>query len=877
MMTAPEIRKTFLEFFRSKQHEIVSSAPMVVKNDPTLMFINSGMAPFKDIFLGNSPVKHPRVADTQKCLRVSGKHNDLEEVGVDTYHHTMFEMLGNWSFGDYFKKEAIAWSWELLTEVYKIDKDRLYVTVFEGSADDQLSFDQEAFDHWKKLIPEERILRGNKKDNFWEMGDMGPCGPCSEIHVDCRTEEERKKISGASLVNNDHPQVIEIWNNVFMEFNRKADGSLEKLPAQHVDTGMGFERLVRVLQEKNSNYDTDIFMPLIGRIEELSGKKYDSTHEQGEQEKINIAMRVIADHIRAISFSIADGQLPSNNGAGYVIRRILRRAIRYGYQTLGMREPFFYRIVETLAAQMGDAFPELKTQRALVEKVIREEEIAFYRTLENGIKRIENVCEQLLAAKGTIIDGTTVFELYDTFGFPVDLTSLIARGYGLSIDEKGFQSELEKQKDRSRAATTVETDDWTIIAEHDQAEFIGYDQLESSLRVLRYRKVKAKGKEMVQLVFDATPFYPEGGGQVGDTGYIEAKGERIQILDTRKENNLIVHFAEKLPADPTTAFTAFVDRTKRKDTACNHSATHLLHEALRSVLGTHVEQKGSLVNAEYLRFDFSHFSKMNDEEVRRVEQMVNEKIRENILLDEKRNTPIEEAKQMGAMALFGEKYGDKVRVIRFGSSVELCGGTHVRSTGEIGFFKIIAESAVAAGIRRIEAITGAKADEHFRRQEELLHHISALLKNPKDITRAISDLMNQNAELNKQLEILAKEKVTQLKTELLKEVRQINGVNFLAKKVDLDVAHVKDLAYQLKDQLDSFFIMLANEGGGKANISVMISDELVNSKKLHAGNIVRELAREINGGGGGQAFFATAGGSNAGGIEAALKKAEHFL
>lgn len=876
-MTAQEIRKTFLEFFQSKQHQIVPSAPMVVKNDPTLMFINSGMAPFKDIFLGNSPIKHPRVADTQKCLRVSGKHNDLEEVGVDTYHHTMFEMLGNWSFGDYFKKEAIAWSWELLTEVYKIDKDRLYVTVFEGSKEDKLDFDQQAYDFWKQFIAEDRILKGNKKDNFWEMGDMGPCGPCSEIHVDCRPDDERAKINGATLVNNDHPQVIEIWNNVFMEFERKADGSLEKLPKQHVDTGMGFERLVRVLQKKSSNYDTDIFMPLIVRIEALSGMKYNGADTSDKQERINIAMRVIADHIRAISFSIADGQLPSNNGAGYVIRRILRRAIRYGYQTLNLREPFFHKIVETLAAQMGDAFPEIRAQQELVEKVIREEEVAFYRTLENGIKRIEAVCEDLKSKKQQIIDGTTVFELYDTFGFPDDLTSLIARSHGLSIDAEGFETELQKQKDRSRAATTVETDDWNVLRNNDTEEFIGYDNLETNIQLVKYRKVKAKGKEQFQLVFDHTPFYPEGGGQIGDTGYIEASGEKIAINDTRKENNLIVHFADQLPSDLNAAFVARVDVKRRKDSACNHSATHLLHEALREVLGTHVEQKGSLVSPDYLRFDFSHFSKMTEDELQLVESKVNARIRENLALDERRETPIDEAKAMGAMALFGEKYGDKVRVIKFGSSVELCGGTHVRSTGEIGFFKITSEGAVAAGIRRVEAITGVKADEYFRNQENLLNEIQSVLRNPKDVLKSIQDLMTQNAEMSKQLEQFAKEKAASLRKELVNEVREINGVQFIARKVDLDNANIKDLAFQLKGQFPNLFLVLANESDGKAGLSVMVADELVKSKNLHAGTIVKELAREINGGGGGQPFFATAGGTNVAGIEQALRKAETLI
>ncbi|MFZ5555085.1 MAG: alanine--tRNA ligase [Bacteroidota bacterium] len=876
-MTSREIRKTFLDFFKSKQHTIVPSAPMVIKNDPTLMFTNAGMNQFKDLFLGNAPVKYPRIADTQKCLRVSGKHNDLEEVGVDTYHHTMFEMLGNWSFGDYFKKEAIEWSWELLTEVYKIDKNKLYVTVFEGSKEDHLPFDQEAFDCWKKYIPEERILKGNKKDNFWEMGDTGPCGPCSEIHVDIRTDEERKKQDGKSLVNTGHPQVIEIWNNVFMEFNRKADGSLEKLPAQHVDTGMGFERLCVVLQGKQSNYDTDVFSPLIEKIEKLSGLKYKSHDHHQQAEIINIGMRVVADHIRAISFAIADGQLPSNTGAGYVIRRILRRAVRYGYQSLGLKEPFLHRLVPVLAHQMGEAFPELESQKLLVEKVIREEEVAFYRTLENGLKKIDDVCIALNAKKEKTVSGNVVFELYDTYGFPPDLTSLIARGYGLEIDEKGYNSELEKQKDRSRQATSVETGDWVELHKDEKEEFVGYDFLETHVKINRYRKVKAKGKEMYQVVFNLTPFYPEGGGQVGDTGYIESNGERISVIDTKKENNLIIHFTEKLPKNLQSDFHAVVDAGKRKLTTAHHSATHLLHEALRTVLGTHVEQKGSLVNAEHLRFDFSHFSKMTEEEISKVEAIVNEKIRENILLDERRSVPLQEGLDMGAMALFGEKYGEVVRVIKFGTSIEFCGGTHVRSTGEIGLFKIVSESAVAAGIRRIEAIGSQIADEYYRQHEHTLKEISELLKHPKDVKKAIQDLMQQNSELAKQVELFAKEKSVAVKSELLLKIKKVNGINFLAEKVDLDHQQVKDVAFQLKGQVENLFLVLANEIKGKPGLAVMVSDELVKSKNLHAGNIVKELAKYIQGGGGGQPFFATAGGSNVSGIGEALKNAEALV
>jgi alanyl-tRNA synthetase len=876
-MTSKEIRKTFLNYFKSKQHEIVPSAPMVIKNDPTLMFTNAGMNQFKDLFLGNSPVKYPRIADTQKCLRVSGKHNDLEEVGVDTYHHTMFEMLGNWSFGDYFKKDAIAWSWELLTEIYKIDKSRLYVTVFEGSKDDNLPFDQDAFDEWKKYIAEDRIIHGNKKDNFWEMGDTGPCGPCSEIHVDIRSDEERKKQDGKELVNASHPQVIEIWNNVFMEFNRKADGSLEKLPAQHVDTGMGFERLCVVIQGKQSNYDTDVFMPLIEKIEKLSGLKYKSNDHHKQAEIINIGMRVIADHIRAISFSIADGQLPSNTGAGYVIRRILRRAVRYGYQSLGLKEPFMHRLVPILAHQMGEAFPELESQKLLIEKVIREEEQAFFRTLENGLKRIDQICIDLNAKKEKSVAGNLVFELYDTFGFPLDLTSLIARDYGLEIDEKGFNEELDKQKARSRQAAAVETEDWVELVKIEKGEFIGYDHLDAAINIVKYRKVKAKNKEQFQLVFEKTPFYPEGGGQVGDSGFIESANEKIFITDTKKENNLIIHFADKLPENPSSTFSAKVNTEKRQLTACNHSATHLLHEALRTVLGTHVEQKGSLVNSEHLRFDFSHFAKMTDEELDRVEKMVNEKIRRNILLDEKRDTPIEKAKAMGAMALFGEKYGETVRVIKFDSSVELCGGTHIKATGEIGHFKITSEGAVAAGIRRIEAITSVKADDVLHEQEMKLKEINHLLKNPKDVLKAIHELLDTNHKLQKQLEGFQHEQAQSVKKELLAKAKKHGDIHVLVEKVSLDAQQIKDISFQLKEQLPNLFAVLVAEQDGKAHIAVTVAESLVKEKNMHAGNIVKELAKHVNGGGGGQPFFATAGGSKPEGIGEVLKNAEGIL
>jgi alanyl-tRNA synthetase len=885
MMESSKVRQTFLDFFKSKGHEIVPSAPMVVKNDPTLMFNNSGMAPFKDLFLGNAPIKFPRVADTQKCLRVSGKHNDLEEVGVDTYHHTMFEMLGNWSFGDYFKKEAIPWAWELLTEVYKIDKSRLYVTVFEGSKEDKLDFDQEAYDIWKQFIPEERILRGNKKDNFWEMGDIGPCGPCTEIHYDGRTEEEIAKVPGASRVNNDDPQVIEIWNNVFMEFERKADGSLVKLPNQHVDTGMGFERLVRVLQGKQSNYDTDVFRPVISKIEELSGHRYRPEDEEQHKKQliVNIAMRVIADHIRAIAFSIADGQLPSNTGAGYVIRRILRRAIRYGYQSLNLKEPFMYRLVPVLANQMGHAFPELLSQKLLVEKVIREEETSFFRTLENGLKRIDQVCANALKDKKTVIDGPVVFELYDTFGFPLDLTSLIARGYGLNIDEASFQHELEKQKNRSREATSVDTGDWMIVEGRKSSEggrnFVGYKTLESEVKIIQYRKVKAKGKEQFQLVLDQTPFYAESGGQVGDSGVLESANEKIIISDTKKENGIIIHFADKMPENFNQTFIAKVDAERRHLTENNHSATHLLHAALRQVLGTHVEQKGSLVNEEHLRFDFSHFSKVTDEEIAQIEAIVNSKIRENVPADI-REMPIDDARKMGAMALFGEKYGDVVRVVTFDKnySVELCGGTHVPSTAQIGVFKISSESAVAAGIRRIEAITSLRAEEFFNQQSQLVHELRALLKNPKDVVKSVQGLMEENTALQKQVEAMLRDKAKMLKGELLNKKQVINGVSFIAEKIELDSADaIKDLSFDLRNQVENLFMVLGAEVKGKPSISIIISDNLVKEKNLNAGTIVRELGKEIQGGGGGQPFYATAGGTNPQGISKALEKAKEYL
>jgi len=878
-MKSVDIRKTFLDFFESKGHKIVSSAPMVVKDDPTLMFNNAGMNQFKDLFLGNSEIKDSRVANSQKCLRVSGKHNDLEEVGVDTYHHTMFEMLGNWSFGDYFKKEAIQWAWELLTEVYKLPKDRLYVTVFEGDASEGLEYDQEAFDLWKQYIDEDRILMGNKKDNFWEMGDVGPCGPCSEIHIDLRSDEERALKDGKLEVNADHPQVVEIWNNVFMEYNRLKDKSLVPLKNKHIDTGMGFERLAMAMQGKTSNYDTDIFTPLISKIEDLSGLGYKPVDENKHKQalEVNIAMRVIADHVRAISFSIADGQLPSNTGAGYVIRRILRRAVRYGYQTLNLKEPFLCRLVPTLANQMGEAFPELVSQKTLIEKVIREEENSFFRTLETGLKRIDQICINLNAEGKNVVPGEAVFELYDTFGFPIDLTDLIARGYEMSIDQKGFDKALEEQKNRSRKAAETDTSDWIVVKEDDVEEFIGYDYTEGTVHITRYRKVVVKDKEVYQLVFNYTPFYPEGGGQIGDQGYIEGAGEKFYIVDTKKENNLILHYVATLPEDLSQGFHAVVNEGKRNATANNHSATHLVHAALKAVLGDHVEQKGSLVTDKSLRFDFSHFSKVTDEELKEVEQLVNTEIRSNHLLEEFRNMPLEKAKEAGAMMLFGEKYGDVVRMIQFGDSKELCGGIHVKSTSQIGNFKIISEGSVAAGIRRIEAITSAAADDYINGQLSLLDEVSVLLKNPKSIQKAIEDLIAQNAGMQKEIEASKKEKALGLKDDLLKAVEVINGVNFISTKVALDAGSVKDIAYQIKGQLESFFLIIGSYDGPKALLTIMISDDLVASKGLHAGNIIRELAKEIGGGGGGQPFFATAGGKNADGIESAIEKAKTIL
>lgn len=938
-MISSKIREEFLNFFKSKQHEIVASAPMVVKNDPTLMFTNAGMNQFKDLFLGNSEIKHSRITDTQKCLRVSGKHNDLEEVGVDTYHHTMFEMLGNWSFGDparpavgYFKKEAIEWAWELLVDVYGIDKTKLYFTVFEGDEKDGTELDTEAYDLWKAIldkngVPESHILKCDKKDNFWEMGESGPCGPCSEIHIDLRSDEEIAKLPGVELVNEDHPQVVEIWNLVFMEFNRMANGELKPLPAKHVDTGMGFERLAMVLQGKKSNYDTDVFSPIIEKISKLSGVKYQNTLDVSV--KTDVAIRVIADHVRAVTFAIADGQLPSNTGAGYVIRRILRRGIRYSYSFLNVREPFINQLVEVLVNQMGAVFPELKSQQDIITKVIKEEEESFLRTLAKGIQRFENY---LATANNKVIDGPFAFELYDTFGFPIDLTELLALENKFQVDMPGFTEELGKQKERSRAATKIESDDWIELREDDVEEFIGYDYTEADIFITKYRKVSAKGEEFYQLIFNLTPFYPEGGGQVGDTGFIEFNEEKIEIFDTKKENNLIVHFSKELPQDVKRQFIAVVDDSVRALTARNHTATHLMHQALREVLGTHVEQKGSLVNSEYLRFDFSHFQKVTDEEIQQIENLVNGRIQESFELNEYRAIPITMAEEKGAMMLFGEKYGDVVRMIEFGESRELCGGIHVNNTKEIKLFKITYEGSVAAGIRRIEAYTSDRAawllqnkvwtisvyEKHLPRligkgvfenlmnikigyinEYKLVSNIEddktlRLISDKDDLTiinKAIADftktklpksiidaLTAKKKELSKAGKQDNKGQIKAVKEELLSNVNVVNGINVITQKIELgDSAAIKDLAFQLKGQVENLFLVLGAEVNEKPSLTIIISDNLAKEKDLHAGNIIREAAKEMKGGGGGQPFFATAGGSYVDGIEAAIEKAKSFL
>ncbi len=966
-MTASEIHQQFLDFFASKGHHIVPSAPIVVKNDPTLMFTNAGMNQFKSIFLGEETAKFPRVADTQRCLRVSGKHNDLEEVGIDTYHHTMFEMLGNWSFGDYFKKEAINWSWELLTDVYKIDKDRLYVTYFEGDEKEGLEKDQEAYDLWKQFLPESHILPGNKKDNFWEMGETGPCGPCSEIHYDNRSEEERRARSGAELVNADDPQVIEIWNNVFMQFNRLKDGSLQPLPNKHVDTGMGFERLVRVLQGKSSNYDTDVFQPLIQFIAEKSGKVYEphpalSKREGSEYQPNNqaasaanslspgegrgeaskawneaVAMRVMADHIRAIAFAIADGQLPSNNKAGYVIRRILRRAVRYAYQYLNLKEPFLNMLVPLLAEQFKAVFPNLNEQKDFVQKVVLEEEVSFLRTLGNGIRRFKNriinidhipfylskltpkdtesyakliierfqisfksyneqelaLLENILSKDVSIVEnnkriirfvekvgGYFAFELYDTFGFPIDLTELMAREKGLTVDLEGFNQLLQQQKNRSRAATAIDTGDWIVLKEDDAVAFTGYTETETIAHIVKYRKVKAKGKEQFQIVLDKTPFYAESGGQVGDTGdLIFPDGEIIPVTDTKKENGLIVHFVDQLPEDLSDVLTAYVDPERRLNIENNHSATHLLHAALKEVLGNHVNQKGSLVSSEYLRFDFSHFAKVSDEEISRIETVVNRKIRENVGVTIQ-SMSFAEASQTGAMALFGEKYGDVVRVVTMDEkfSIELCGGTHVKATGQIGFFQIVSESAVAAGVRRIEAITAMKSEEFIHQQNEEIKALKELLKNPKDLTKSLEALLEENASLKKEAERAVLDKVSVMKKELAVKHTSFNGINFISEEVELPNAEaLKSLAYQTKDIVANLVLVLGAVIEGKPNLTVMISENLIKEKGLDARVFIKELAKEIQGGGGGQPFYATAGGKNAAGLKTALEKAKVFI
>ena len=865
MLTAKEIRESFKDFFRERGHQIVPSAPMVIKDDPTLMFTNAGMNQFKDIILGNVPAKYKRVADSQKCLRVSGKHNDLEEVGLDTYHHTMFEMLGNWSFGDYFKKEAINWAWEYLVDVLKIDPDRLYATVFEGYAPEGLERDNEAASYWEAHLPKEHIINGNRHDNFWEMGDTGPCGPCSEIHIDLRSDAERAEVDGLTLVNQSHPQVIEIWNLVFMQYNRKADGSLEPLPARVIDTGMGFERLCMALQGKTSNYDTDVFQPIIKEIGRLCGKTY------GEDPKVDIAMRVIADHIRTIAFSITDGQLPSNAKAGYVIRRILRRAVRYGYTFLGQKQAFLYKLLDILIETMGDAYPELKEQKVLIGKVIKEEEDAFLRTLETGIKLLDKVVADAKAAGKNEISGVDAFTLYDTYGFPIDLTELILKEKGMGVDLDGFNAQMQQQKERARNAAAVETSDWVVLRE-GEPEFVGYDMLECDCHILRYRKVKQKNKEYYQIVLDRTPFYAEMGGQVGDTGKLISANETVEILQTKRENNLGIHITEHMPEEVTAQFHAVVDKEARQATACNHTATHLLHEALREVLGTHVEQKGSYVSPQSLRFDFSHFKKVTDEELRQVEILANRKVREAIPLDERRNVPIAEAKAMGAMALFGEKYGEEVRVIRFGSSVELCGGTHVANTGNIGMIKIVSESSIAAGIRRIEAITGARVEETIYSLQDSLKEIATLFNNAPNLIQAIHKAIDENTELRKQAEEYVKEKMVAMKDHMIKMAENVNGLKLIRFCGPMPADAVKGIAFMLRNEVtEGLAFVAATKDNDKPLLTVMFSNDVVADGK-NASAIVREAAKLIQGGGGGQPYFAQAGGKNAEHLSDALEK-----
>ena len=865
MMTAKEIRESFKSFFESKGHQIVPSAPMVIKDDPTLMFTNAGMNQFKDIILGNAPAKYKRVADSQKCLRVSGKHNDLEEVGHDTYHHTMFEMLGNWSFGDYFKEEAIAWAWEYLVDVLKLNPENLYATVFEGSAEDGLERDNEAAGYWEKYLPKDHIINGNKKDNFWEMGDTGPCGPCSEIHIDLRPAEERAKVSGRDLVNHDHPQVIEIWNLVFMQFNRKADGSLEGLPAKVIDTGMGFERLCMAMQGKTSNYDTDVFQPMIKAIAAMAGTEY------GKDKQQDVAMRVIADHIRTISFSITDGQLPSNAKAGYVIRRILRRAVRYGYTFLGQKQAFMYKLLPVLIDNMGEAYPELKAQQTLIEKVIKEEEDSFLRTLETGIRLLEKTMNEAKAAGKQEISGVDGFTLYDTFGFPLDLTELILRENGMTVNEEEFKAEMQKQKERARNAAAVETGDWITLNE-GETNFVGYDYTEYETTILRYRQVKQKNQTLYQIVLSDTPFYAESGGQVGDTGVLCSEFETIEIIDTKKENNLPIHIAKKLPEHPEAPMMACVDTDKRNACAANHSCTHLLDEALREVLGTHVEQKGSLVSPDSLRFDFSHFQKVTDEELRQVEHLVNAKIRENVALQEYRNLPIEKAKELGAIALFGEKYGEEVRVIQFGNSIEFCGGTHVSSTGKIGMVRIISESSVAAGVRRIEAITGERVEMMIDKFQDTMADLKALFNNVPDLKSAIRKAIEENAGLKKQVEEFMKEKAASLKSELIANAKEMGGVKVIKTVAPISADVAKDIAFQLKGEVEgSLLVVIGSVDGGKPMLTVMLSEDLVKNG-LKAGNLVKEAAKLIQGGGGGAPHFATAGGKNPEGLLSAVDK-----
>ena len=869
-MKSQEVRSKFLKFFEDKGHKIVSSSPMVSKEDPSLMFINSGMAPFKDYFIGNSTPPSNRIADTQKCLRVSGKHNDLDEVGYDTYHHTLFEMLGNWSFGDYFKKEAIQWAWTLLTEIYNIDKNSLYVTIFEGDTKDGTPIDEEAFLIWKEIVPEDRIIKGNKADNFWEMGDQGPCGPSSEIHVDIRSIEEKQKIPGNQLVNKDHPHVIEIWNLVFMEYNRKADGSLENLSKRHIDTGMGFERLCMVLQGVKSNYDTDIFSPIIREIYNITSVEYglDSNHD--------IAIRVVSDHIRAVSFSIADGQLPSNSGAGYVIRRILRRAVRYGFTFLNQKEPFMFRLVNVLVKQMHSTFPELKVQKQLIQNVIKEEEASFLKTLDQGLLLLDRIMN---TNSSDIISGEKAFELYDTYGFPVDLTNLILNENNMRLDYEGFQIQLEKQKKRSRAASEISTDDWTILRDDDEQEFIGYDILKTNVKLVRYRKeISAKSGTQYQLVFNLTPFYAEGGGQVGDKGYLESpNGDVTYIIDTKKENNVAIHIVSELPNNLLDTFSAVVDEKQRFRVECNHTATHLLHQALREILGKHVEQKGSAVHSKYLRFDFSHFSKMSEDEITQVENFVNSKIEARLKLEENRSIPIKDALSQGALALFGEKYGDVVRTIKFGNSIELCGGTHVKNTSNIWNFKIKSESAIAAGIRRIEAITSDAVKDYYAENNNQFNHIKSLLNNTSNPVKSVTELKEENINLKKEIELLLNEKANVLRIESIQEIKKINGLNFLSKKVDLDANLLKSISFEIGQDYDDLVLVFGSNFKNKPLISCYISKPLIKNRGLNASNIVRELGKYIQGGGGGQDFFATAGGKNPDGIFEALKKVKIII